>query len=95
MGVFAYDKELIPYINKELKIEEGIIVVDVDKNGPAYKSGLKEGCIITKLDEQKVNTMLGLRSYLYTKKPNDTVAVTYRIDGKTKTVNIVLTEKNI
>ena len=95
LGVFAYDKELIPYINKELKIEEGIIVVDVDKNGPAYKSGLKEGCIITKLDEQKVNTMLGLRSYLYTKKPNDTVAVTYRIDGKTKTVNIVLTEKNI
>ena len=95
LGVFAYDKELIPYINKNLKIEEGIIVVDVDKNGPAYKSGLKEGCIITSLDDQKVNTMLGLRSYLYTKKPNDTVEVTYKIEGTTNKVNVVLTDKNI
>ena len=39
--------------------------------------------------------MLGLRSYLYTKKPNDTVDVTYKVDGETKTVNVVLESKNI
>ncbi len=93
LGVFAYDREIIPYMTNNLKLEEGIIVVDLDKEGPAYKSGLKEGIIIISLDDIKVNTMLGLRSYLYTKKPNDIVNVTYRENGEIKSVNVKLDKK--
>jgi len=93
LGVFAYDKEAIPYLDGSLKIEKGIYVANVDENGPAYKSGIKVGCIITQIDGNDVNTMMQLRTYLYTKKPGDTISITHINKGKAKTVTMVLGAK--
>jgi len=95
MGIFAYDKEVIPYLDGNLKIDNGIYVARVDEESPAYKSGIRLGCIISKVDDINVNTMMQLRSYLYTKKPGDTVNITHLKKGEKEwvTVPVNLAEK--
>ncbi|MCX7842742.1 MAG: trypsin-like peptidase domain-containing protein [Clostridia bacterium] len=82
LGVFAYDKEVIPYLDGNLKLDKGIYVVNVDEKGPAYKNGIKLGCIITQVDGKDVNTMMDLRTYIYSKRPGDTINVTRIQKGK-------------
>ena len=41
IGIFAYDKNVIPYIDKNLKFDTGIYVVQVSKGSSAYNAGLK------------------------------------------------------
>ena len=51
-------------------------------------SGLKEGDIITKIDDEKVQEDTELRSYLYEhKKPGDNVNLTIERKGKTQSVD--------
>lgn len=88
MGIFAYDKEIIPYLDSSVKVDNGIYVSDIDENGPAYKSGLRKGCIITQVDNLKVETMLQLRTYLYTKNPGDVVNVTHYAHEQDKYVTV-------
>ncbi|MCX7748411.1 MAG: PDZ domain-containing protein, partial [Clostridia bacterium] len=96
MGVFAYDKEVIPYLNKNINLDSGIYVASVDKGGPAAKGGIKVGCIISEVDGIKMNTMLQLRTYIYSKKPGDTINVKHLMEneGKFVTTPIKLAEKN-
>lgn len=94
MGVFAYDKEVIPYLNNNLKIDNGIYVVNIDENGPAFKKGIKVGCIITKIDDNVINTMLQLRTYIYSKNPGDTINVTHISEGNTMVAAIKLSAKD-
>lgn len=42
IGIFAYDKNVIPYLNSKLNIESGVYVVEVIKNGSAEKAGIKK-----------------------------------------------------
>ncbi|MDP4182860.1 MAG: S1C family serine protease [Bacillota bacterium] len=93
MGVFAYDKEVIPYLNNKIKLDNGIYIATVDQTGPAYKSGIKQGCIIKQVDGIKINTMMQLRQYIYTKNPGDVVNVTHLSNGKTMTIPIKLSVK--
>ena len=73
IGIYAYDKEVIPYLNSSINFEDGIYVAQITKNGPADKTELKEGDIILSIDDKKLNTMNDLREYIYTKKPGDSV----------------------
>lgn len=76
IGIYAYDKEVIPYLeNTTINFKEGIYVVQLTKNGPADKAGVKEGDIITKIDDTNLTTMNDLRQYIYTKKPNENVTL--------------------
>ena len=77
IGVYAYDKEVIPYLetSNNSAFQEGIYVTEVTKNGPAETAGVKEGDIITQIDDVALNTMNDLREYIYTKKPNDEVTL--------------------
>lgn len=95
LGVFAYDKEVIPYLDSTINIDNGIYVANVDQSGPAYKAGIRVGCIIKQVDGINVNTMIQLRSYIYSKKPGDTINVTHisQETGKTVTVPVKLAAK--
>jgi S1-C subfamily serine protease len=95
MGVFAYDKEVIPYLDKTISIDNGIYVANVDNNGPAYKSGIRVGCIIKQVDGININTMIQLRTYIYSKNPGDTINLTHilKADGKVVTVPMKLAAK--
>lgn len=93
LGVFAYDKEVIPYINSNVNLDSGIYIADIDQKGPAYKNGIRIGCIITHMDNKEINTMMQLRSYIYSKNPGDEVVITCLYNGNTETKTIKLAAK--
>ena len=90
IGISAYDKEVIPYLNNNIKFEEGIYVVQITKNGPADNTELKEGDIILSIDGKKLSTMNDLREYIYKKKPNDEVTLKITRGKINKEIKIVL-----
>lgn len=74
IGIFAYDKEVIPYLTTiDPNFNKGIYVASIIPNGPASKTELKEGDIITSFDGKEINTMNELREYIYTKKTEEEV----------------------
>ncbi|RCX13199.1 S1-C subfamily serine protease [Anaerobacterium chartisolvens] len=81
LGIFAYDKEVIPYLNNAISLDNGIYVANVDKSGPAYAGGIRVGCIISEVDGNEINTMIQLRTYLYSKRPGDSINVTHMMEG--------------
>lgn len=95
IGIYAYDKEVIPYLsqNKISNFENGIYVAQITKNSPASQTELKEGDIITQIDEIELNTMNDLRQYIYTKKPNDTVNLQITRGKIKKQISIILGKK--
>lgn len=93
IGIFAYDKNVIPYLDSNIEIESGIYVVEVIKNSEAEKQDLKKGDIITKIDGQTLNKMSELRSYIYTKKPNEEVTLLVQRRGITTPVKMTLGRK--
>lgn len=96
IGIYAYDKEVIPYLDssyKSIDFDTGIYVVQITVNGPAYNTELKEGDIITSIDGKELNTMNDLREYIYTKSPNDEVTLQITRGKITKEIKLVLGKK--
>ncbi|MDW8571367.1 S1C family serine protease [Staphylococcus shinii] len=69
--------------------KDGAYVAKVDGD-----SGLKEGDIITAIDDKKVKEDTDIRSYLYeNKKPGDSVKLTVERKGKQQTIDVKLKEQ--
>ena len=73
LGVFAFDKNVLRYIDENLTLHEGIYVAKVNANSSAKEAGLKNADIILSIDGNKLERMCDLREYIYTKKPGDKV----------------------
>lgn len=93
IGVFAYDKNVIPYLNNGIKFENGIYVEEVTKNSSAENSGIKKGDIITKIDGKEINKMNELKEYIYTKNPGDEISLTILRNKNTIETKVTLTKK--
>lgn len=95
IGIYAYDKEVIPYLSNgsNVKFDKGIYVAQITKNGVADGSELKEGDIITSIDNITLNTMNDLRQYIYTKKPDDEVILKITRGKINKEIKIKLGKK--
>lgn len=93
IGIFSYDKEVIPYLESNVNFDSGIYVVDVNTNGPAYKAGIKQNDIIVKIDGKELNKMSELRAYIYTKKPGDEVTLLVQRRGIQSPVKITLGQR--
>ena len=90
LGIFAYDTEIIPYINGDTDIQKGIYIAQISLDSPAAKTGLKIGDIITKIDNLELNKMCDLRSYIYTKSPGDEVNLTIYRNKKELQIRVKL-----
>lgn len=73
LGIFAYDKNVIPYLDSNLQLDKGIYVVQVNGNSAAAKYGIQEKDVLLEVDGLSLDKMCDLRSYIYTKKPGDEV----------------------
>lgn len=93
LGIFAYDKNIIPYIDAETEVKQGIYVGQISLDSPTAKTGLKIGDIITKIDDLKLNKMCDLRCYIYTKKPGDEVNLTILRNNKEQQIKVTLSKK--
>ncbi|MFS0634336.1 trypsin-like peptidase domain-containing protein [Mesobacillus foraminis] len=77
------------------KVENGVVIREVEPTSPAAQAGLQSYDVITELDGKTVKDVGTLRSYLFTnKKVGDTMDVTFYRDGKEQTAAVKLTDEN-
>lgn len=93
LGIFAYDKEVIPYLTSGIQFDSGIYVAQISKDGPCYNTELKVGDIITNIDDLSINKMRELRDYIYSKIPGETVKLTVNRKNKIYNLEIKLGKK--
>ena len=95
LGILAIDKEVIPYLDKSfnINIDNGLYVVEIEKNSPASNSELKEKDIIESIDGKELKTMNDLKTYIYTKKPDDTVTLKIKRGKISKEITVKLGKK--
>ena len=93
IGVFAYDKDVIPYLDGNLEFDSGIYVEEVIRGSAAEKAGIKIGDIIVKIDQVELEKMADLREYIYTKNVGDTVTLTVKRGTVKKDVTVILDKK--
>lgn len=93
LGIFGYDKNVIPYLNSNLSIDNGIYVVQIKTNSPAAMYGLKERDILLSVDNIPLEKMCDLRCYIYEKKPGDKVEFQVLRNQKTMTITVTLSKR--
>lgn len=93
IGIFAYDKNVIPYLDTRINFETGIYIAQISLDSPAYKNGLQIGDVITKIDDVELKKMCDLREYIYNKKVGDKVKLVILRNGRTKEIEIELVKK--
>ena len=77
-------------------IEGGMVIANVEVGSPADKAGLKQFDMITKINGQKVTSILELRKFLYTEaNVNEKVTIEFYRDGKKQEVELKLTERSL
>lgn len=90
LGIFAYDKNVIPYLNSNLQLDNGIYIVQVKANSPASKAGLMKKDIILSIDGTPLEKMCDLRCYIYEKEPGDKVILQVLRNQRKMTVEVTL-----
>ncbi|MBR3255667.1 MAG: trypsin-like peptidase domain-containing protein [Clostridia bacterium] len=94
IGIYGYDKEVVPYItSNNINLTKGIYVAKIIPNGPASKTDLQEGDIITLFDGVEIDTMNDLKQYIYTKNPGDKLILTISRGRINKEIVIALGKK--
>jgi C-terminal processing protease CtpA/Prc len=74
----------------KLDADRGVLVTDVDEDGPAGKAGMKAGDVILKLDGKAVRDGGDLREALADAEPGTQVTVTVQRDGRPVDLKVTL-----
>ena len=77
---------------KEKTDANGFIIGSIVKESPAEKAGLKEGDVITSIDDQKVNSFAELREEIRKHEPGKEVEIKYNRGGSASSMKITLSE---
>jgi putative serine protease PepD len=72
--------------------DRGAMVAEVEPGQPADEAGLREGDVITRVDDTDIDDSAGLMAAVRANSPGDTVAVTYTRDGDEHTAEVTLGE---
>ena len=77
-----------------LTAQEGVVIGQLDPNGPAAGAGLRQGDVIVGLGDVPVHALQDLQNALTTKyKPGDAVAVKINRNGQEQTIQVTLGQK--
>lgn len=78
-------------VEKEgLKVNEGVYISEVTKDGAAEQAGIKAKDVITAINKVQVKTMAQLQEQIARFRPGDKVLVTVDRDGKTQNFSVTL-----
>ncbi len=78
----------------DLPSREGILVEEVRDGFPAEKAGLKHGDVITHVDGRKIKDYNDFLFRIADYKPGDEIKIRYIRNGKTKTVDLTLADRD-
>ena len=76
---------------EKLKVNEGVYVSEVTKEGAAEQSGIKAKDVIVAVNKVTVKTMAQLQEQIARFRPGDKVQITVNRDGKTQNFTATLT----
>ncbi len=93
LGIYGYDREVIPYLKDVTDFENGVYVENINKRSNLKNANIKEGDIIVKIDDLEINRMCNLREYIYSKKPGDVVSLTVKRNKNEFVLKIKLSKK--
>jgi serine protease Do len=93
MGITPGD--LNPALARQFKVPDvaGVLVNQVEANGPADKAGLKQGDVIRTLNGQTVDGVGRFRALIAGLSPGTQITLEILRDGKTETIKITLVEQ--
>ncbi len=88
----AYIQDLTPTMAEamNLKITEGALISDIQKDGPADKAGIKAGDVVIKFNNVKIKDSAHLRNLVASTMPNTEVTLTILRDGEQKEIKVKL-----
>lgn len=95
LGIHGYDKEVIPYLDSELKIDKGVYVALIETDSVLFNKDIRVGDIITRIDDTVINKMNDLKRYVYSKTPGDKIKLTISRAGREHILEIELRKKSI
>jgi len=81
---------LTPDLRKVYSHKEGAVVLNVDKDTPAKKAGLKRGDLILKVDGKRIKSASDLKNTIGAMAPGTEATLVIERDGKTETVRVKL-----
>lgn len=78
---------------KDLKVKEGVYVIEVIEGSPAEKAGLQAGDVIVAVDGEEIADPRMLSATIRSKDVGDEVKITYFRDGKKRTTETELGQR--
>ena len=93
LGIYGYDKEVIPYLDSSLDIESGIYVASIQADGPLFNKELIVGDIITQIDDLQISKMNELKKYIYNKTTGDVVSLKIKRGSSEFQIEVSLGQK--
>lgn len=80
------------YFGIDLKVKNGVVILEIIPNSPAANADLKPHDIITKVDDQKIESMTQLRKVLYKYRIGDKAILSINRDGQEMKTEITFTK---
>lgn len=81
-------RDLKPFEKEDKKIGSGAFVVSVQPGSPADKAGLKEGDVITAIQNKPISGQMDLRNSMLENAPGSSVSVEFWRGGKSQKANV-------
>ncbi len=98
LGVHYLDLSTLKVLGLNMEkgawLKSGENLPAIIKNSPAELAGLKEGDIISWINNQEINTYNDLANIISGFNPGDTINITYLRNGEEKIINVKLVRKN-
>lgn len=88
LGLFGFDATTAKYYDKTA-LFDGVYVMNVSKDGPSFKAGIKVGDVITKINGKEISTLLDLRVGLYEFGSGDEIEL--KIDRAGEALSVFVT----
>ncbi len=79
-------------IKLDSSIKSGVVILEINENGPSANVGLKTGDVIIKLGDNKIETAAKLKYYLSKYKAGDKVTLVIKRESEELTVEVTLME---
>lgn len=92
IGIYMNPEEMNEQLAQSFGYKEktGVLIADVQKDGPADKAGLLSGDIIVELNGKKIVDQATFRRTISTITPNQKAKLLIFRDGKTKTITVTV-----
>lgn len=89
----AEGRDLSAFGKKKLGLDHGVVIVGVVQGGPAYLAGIRQGDIITEIDNKPVKDVRGILEAVSSRSPGEAMKVTGIRHNQTYEATLVVVQR--